>query len=285
MAKVEAEVETGTEEIILEPGTGTEESETLESSQEQGAEAEDEVIVTIGEEAPPPEEETRAPEWVRELRKNHRETVKKLQEAEKRLQALTVETKPAELPKKPTLEDFDFDADRYESALADWFDLKRRHEEEASKAKGAEEAAKADWQSRLESYGKAKGELKFKDFDEAEAEAAEALTVTQQGIIIQGSDNPALVMYALGKNPDQRKKLSAISDPVKFSFAVAKLEAQLKVTNRKAAPPPEKIVNGTGRVSGAIDSTLERLRADAEKTGDYTKVRQYRMAQRNKEKE
>jgi hypothetical protein len=67
---------------------------------------------------------------------------------------------------------------------------------------------------------------------------------------------------------------------VKFAFAVAKLEKDLKVTNRKAAPPPEKIVSGTGRSSGAVDSTLERLRAEAEKTGNMTKVIQYKAQKR-----
>ena len=88
------------------------------------------------------------------------------------------------------------------------------------------------------------------------------------------------MIYALGKNPTKAKELSAINDPVKFAFAVAKLETQLKVTNRKAAPPPESTVRGTGRVSGAVDSTLERLRADAEKTGDYSKVMQYKRQKR-----
>ena len=279
MAKVEtAEVEAGTEEIILDPEAGEGEAGKPPAEPEHvDGEDEGEVIVTIGEEAPPPEDEHRAPEWVRELRRKHRETVKKLESAEKRLETLTAEPKPAALAKKPTLEDFDYDADRFEAALTDWFDAKRRHDEDEAKAKAAEDAAKADWQAKLDNYGKAKAELKFKDFDEAEAEAMEAFSVTQQGIIVQGSDNPALVVYALGKNPEQRKKLMAISDPVKFAFSVAKLEAQLKVTNRKAAlPPPERVVNGTGRVAGAIDSTLERLRADAERTGDYTKVMQYK---------
>lgn len=284
MAKVlEAEVAEVIEEPILEPeavvgDAGDPPAETTEPV----VEGEDEVIVTIGEEAPPPEDEHRAPEWVRELRRKHRETVKELESTKKRLETLTAEPKPAELAKKPTLEDYDYDADRFETALAGWFEAKRKLDEEAAKAKAAEEAQAADWQAKLDSYGKAKDELKFRDFEEAEAEAMEAFNVTQQGIIVHGSDNPALVVYALGKNPEQRKKLMTISDPVKFAFAVAKLEAQLKVTNRKAAPPPEKVVTGTARVAGAIDSTLERLRAEAEKTGDYTKVMQYK---RNKTKE
>jgi hypothetical protein len=56
--------------------------------------------------------------------------------------------------------------------------------------------------------------------------------------MLQGADNPALVVYALGKNPKKAKELSEIKDPVKFAFAVAKLEKELKVTNRRAAPHP-----------------------------------------------
>jgi hypothetical protein len=71
--------------------------------------------------------------------------------------------------------------------------------------------------------------------------------------------------------------LSKIEDPVKFAFAVAKLEKDLKVTNRKAAPAPERMISSTGRVSGAVDSTLERLREEAARTGDMTKVIRYKQ--------
>jgi hypothetical protein len=98
----------------------------------------------------------------------------------------------------------------------------------------------------------------------------------QQGMIVQGADNAALVVYALGKNPKKAKELASITDPVKFAFAVAKLETQLKISNRKAQTSPERKISGTGRPSGAVDSTLDRLRADAEKTGDYSKVFQYK---------
>ena len=70
--------------------------------------------------------------------------------------------------------------------------------------------------------------------------------------------------------------MSEITDPVKFAFAVAKLEKDLKVTNRKSAPPPERVVSGTGRSSGSVDSTLERLREEASRTGNVTKVIQYK---------
>lgn len=241
----------------------------------------DEVIVSIGEEAPPPEENQQAPGWVRELRKQHRDLQRKNRELEAKLQTTQTETKPGALGKKPTLDDYDYDADKFEAALTDWYERKRQADAELDKTRQAEEAQKQSWQDKLNSYSKAKAGLKVRDFEDAEATVSELLSVTQQGVVLQGADNPALVIYALGKNAKKAAEIAKIDDPVKFAFAVAKLEKELKVTNRKAAPAPERTISGTGRVSGAVDSTLERLRADAEKTGDYTKVMQYRKQKRS----
>lgn len=241
----------------------------------------DEVVVSIGEEAPPAEEEQRAPEWVRELRKANREKERRIRELEAKLQTTAqTENKPVALGPKPKLDEFDYDADRFEQALDAWHDRKRQHDLETERVRQAEQQQQQAWQAKLEGYSKAKAELKVRDYEDAEAIAQEVFNVTQQGIVVQGADNPALVIYALGKNPKKAKEISSIKDPVKFAFAVAKLEKELKVTNRKAAPPPERTIQGTGRVSGAVDSTLERLRAEAEKTGNYTKVIQYKAQRR-----
>ena len=241
----------------------------------------DEVIVSIGEEAPPPEEQTHAPEWVRELRKTNRELQRQNRELQGKLQSTAqTETKPVVLGKKPSLEEHDYDADKFEAALADWFERKRQADEAAAKQEAEVMNQQKAWQAKLDGYGKAKAELRVKDFEDAEAVAQELFNITQQGVVLQGADNPALVIYALGKNPKKAKELSDIKDPVKFAFAVAKLEKELKVTNRRAAPPPERIVSGTGRVSGAVDSTLERLREEAARTGNMTKVVQYKAQKR-----
>ena len=241
----------------------------------------DEVIVSIGEEAPPPEEQTHAPEWVRELRKTNRELQRQNRELQGKLQSTAqTETKPVVLGKKPSLEEHDYDADKFEAALADWFERKRQADEANAKQEAEVMNQQKAWQAKLDGYGKAKAELRVKDFEDAEAVAQELFNITQQGVVLQGADNPALVIYALGKNPKKAKELSDIKDPVKFAFAVAKLEKELKVTNRKAAPPPERIVSGTGRVSGAVDSTLERLREEAARTGNMTKVVQYKAQKR-----
>lgn len=241
----------------------------------------DEVIVSIGEEAPPPEEQPVAHSWAAKMRVENRELKRKARELEERLKATTqTETKPVVLGKKPTLEDHDYDADKFEEALANWFDRKRQADEANAKQEAEVMTQQKAWQAKLDSYGKAKAELRVKDFEDAEAVAQELFNVTQQGVVLQGADNPALVIYALGRNPKKAKELSEIKDPVKFAFAVAKLEKELKVTNRRAAPPPERIVSGTGRSSGAVDSTLERLREEAARTGNMTKVVQYKAQKR-----
>lgn len=238
----------------------------------------DEVVVTIGD-TPSPEDEDHesAPEWVRELRKNHRETQKRLREVEAENKKLKgAGEQPVQLGKKPKLEDFEYDTEKFETALEQWHEQKRKADaakaEADKKAKAEEEA----WQKRLDLYGENKSKLKVKDFDDAESVVLEKFSQVQQGIIVQGADNSALVFYAIGKNPSKADELVKITDPVKFAFAVAKLEKDLKVSNRKAPPPEKQVASGTAPKGGAVDSTLERLREQARKTGDFSKVNEYR---------
>jgi len=240
----------------------------------------EEVVVSIGEEAPPPEEHTPAPEWVKELRKANRELHRQNRELQARVQAAPPETKPVVIGNKPKLEDHDYDADKYEEALANWFERKRQADEVNARQEAEVMNQQKAWQAKLDGYGKAKAELRVKDFEDAEELAQQVFSITQQGVLLQGADNPALVVYALGKNPAKAKELAEIKDPVKFAFAVAKLEKDLKVTNRRQAPAPERIVTGTGRSSGAVDSTLERLREEAARTGNMTKVIAYKAQKR-----
>jgi hypothetical protein len=272
----EAELEDEAEEV-----SEDEDSDT-EAETDEAAEDDDFVAVTIGEEAPPPEEDEneRAPEWVRDLRKQYREEKRRNKELQEQLAATTGATKVAELGKKPTLEAADYDTERYEKELAAWYERKRKHDEVEAARRSEADAVEREWKQKLEGYQSAKSTLKVRDYDDAEDVVQDAFTVTQQGMILQGADNPALLVYALGKNPKRAKELASIKDPVKFAFAVARLETQLKVTKRKASSKPEPTISGTGRPSGSVDSTLERLRKDAEKSGDYSKVYAYKQRQK-----
>ena len=253
-------------------------------AEEAAADEPNEVTVTIAGEAEPEPEPERAPDWVRELRRQHRELQRKVREYEAREQTAPAVADVPKLGAKPKLEDHDYDTDRYETALESWYKQKDAVETaKREQQRQAEEQSKA-WQAKLDGYGKAKAELKVRDYDDAEATVQEALNVTQQGVVLQGAENPALVVYALGKNPKKAKELAAITDPVKFAFAIAKLESQLKIQPRKTAPPPERTApTGNAPISAATDNTLERLRAEGMRTGDMTKVIRYKQQLREKQ--
>jgi len=270
------------DEIVEEPEGEPVQDEDPEQQQEEPEEEseDDEVVVTIGEEEAPKAEP--APAWVRDLRKQYREERKRTKELEKKLAEVTKgeETKRAPaLPTKPTLQDADYDTEQYENMLAQWYETKRQYDAEQAAVKQRELDAQQEWQQKLDAYDAAKSDLKVKDFEDAEDAVTEQFNTVQQGMILAGADNPALVVYALGKNPKKAAELSSIQDPVKFAFALAKMETQLKI-GKRSAPPPEKKVTGTGSLAGSTDRTLEKLREDAARTGDYSKVMAYKKQKR-----
>lgn len=273
--------EQSTEEESDEDESESESENESEESEEadEGEESEGELVVTIGDEKP--EEESKpAPKWVKDLRKERRDLKKRIKELESKQQ---VDEKTAiSLPKKPKLEDYDYDAEKFEQELDNWHSKKIEFDKQEADKKAEQDKQAEEWQNTLGSYQEKKDALKVQDFDEAEEFIQETLNTTQQGVLVQGADNSALVVYALGKNPKKAKELASIKDPVKFAFAVAKLEAQLKTSKRTVSTKPEKTVKGTGKSSGSVDSTLERLREEASKTGNFSKLAAYKRKQRNK---
>jgi hypothetical protein len=249
-------------------------------------EVESEIVVSIGNEEPPAEPEIPegAPPWVKETRqiarakeKENRELSRRVKELEQKLQAPAAqgETNTAP-PKKPTLQDVDYDTGAYEARLDDWYKAKAAYDQQANERQRKQDEVKGAWEAKVTGYNTAKAELKARDFDDAEAVIADVLSVTQQGIILDGAEKPALLIYALGKNPKKAAELAAITNPVAFAAAIGRLEASLKVTQRKPSAAPEQIPSGNARKTGAVDNTLERLREEAGKTGDFTKVMAYK---------
>ena len=113
-------------------------------------------------------------------------------------------------------------------------------------------------------------------FEDAEETVKEVLSITQQGIIISGATKPEIVIYALGKNPTKLQEVAAITDPVQFAFAIANLQRDLKMQPKKTPETvPEKRVVGSAP-NNAAEKTLDQLRSEAEKTGDYSKVTAYK---------
>jgi hypothetical protein len=248
-------------------------------------EAENEIVVSIGNEEPEPQPEAaQAPAWVKDLRKRVKEQDKTIKELKRSMQAPAAqgETITAAPPKKPTLADVDYDTGAYEAKMDQWYGAKAEYDRQAAERQRAEQSVKGAWEAKIANYNTAKNDLKARDFEDAEAVIADTLSVTQQGIILDGAEKPALLIYALGKNPKKAAELAAITNPVAFAAAIGRLEASLKVTSRKPSAAPETLVSGNAPKSGAIDNTLDRLRADADRTGDYSKVMAYKRQAKRK---
>lgn len=255
-----------------------------EAGAEEGVDGEDadEVVITIGDKAPPEDEEQHAPAWVREVRKTNRELARENKELKARLSTPTADT-ALQLGAEPSMqdEDIDYDEDKYKAKYRNWLETKRQIDAKTAKAQEDQAAQAQAWQAKLDGYAKGKADLRVPDFDDAEGVVQEKLSVTQQGIVLQAAENSAMFVCAVGKSQEHLVKLAAITDPVKFAWEAGKLEGSMKQQTRpKSPPPPARLAQGSAKISGTNDSTLEGLRAAAAKSGDYSKVLAYRNQKR-----
>lgn len=245
---------------------------------------EEELIVTIGEETPPQEEtdEKRAPEWVRNLRTKAREQERELRELRK-LRDGVEQQKQTQLGPKPTLEACDYDAELFERRLDAWKERKAVADRQAAEAKEAEAKRQQYFNSKFEAYSTRKAEVigKIKDFADVEETVLHTLDDTQRGVVLAHAKDPALLLYAIGKDEKRLQELAKLSDPVEFIFAVARMETQMKTQSRKPASAPETRITGSAPSPGS-ETQLNKLRAAAEKTGDYTKVIAYKKQLKDK---
>lgn len=291
MAPAEAEGSTGGgavgEAADGAPGTTTEAAAGEAGEGGEGTDDDGELVVSIGDE--PTESDDidpdgkPAPSWLKDLRKANQEKARenrRLKEQIEQLKRTATPAAPVTLGEKPTLESCDYDATKLATELDAWYARKSEVDAQQAEVEKKVKAEAEQWQTTLAAYGNAAKTLKVPDFADAEDTVKDTLSVTQQGIIVHGADNPALVVYALGKNPKKAAELAAIADPVKFAFEVAKLEAKLKVKTTRTAPAPETRVRSTVPGASSVDNQLEKLREEAAKTGDMSKVLQYKRRQR-----
>ncbi len=195
----------------------------LSENEENKPSEKDEIEVTLGEEEIVETPET--PEWIKRTRQSNRDLKKQNLNLKKQLQDHQAEKAPAELGPKPTIESCDFKTDEFEQKLDEWH--VKNQEQKSQRA-----TEDASWNAQLAGYEEQKAALspRVANFDEAEAVARDYLTPFQQGVLIKAAENPALITYFLGKNPEELERVSKIKDYFKFAAEVSKLEAKLKTT-------------------------------------------------------
>jgi hypothetical protein len=244
--------------------------------------AEDGVSISLGEQAATDEEDEEAAKpWVKELRKSHREMARAMREKDAeiaRLKGSGGQASEIVVGAEPTFESCDYDPDKFRDELKAWNGRKAQADQVQRERDTAQAAERSKWQTRVTAVQAEATKLKVADYDDAVEVLEAVFSPVQIGIVLGGPEDPktsAALRYALGKNPKMAKELASISDPVRFAIAIGKLETKLKVTPRKSAPAPERMARSSVAGAAAVDNTLAKLQADADKTGNRTKVAAY----------
>ena len=254
---LELEDELDTEEVE------GEDQDTDDEASSDDDEDGDETVIGFGDEededeaAPASESDSSV---IRELRKANREAQRRIAELERGTAPPKVELGP-----KPTLESCEYDEEAFEAELTAWHARKAEVDAQQREAQAATERQREEWQGRVEAYQTAKTALGVDDYDDAEAEVFSALSQETSALLVR-IGNPALV-YALRKSPSKLEQLSKLN-LADAAVQLGEWKAGLKVTKRKA-PAPDRPVNG--KAGTPASGKLEKLLAQARKTGDYSK--------------
>jgi hypothetical protein len=265
-------IEEPAEEVIEEVAADVEAEDATETEEEVG-----DNIVTFGDDkAPEDDDDVPAPEWVRDLRKQNRKQAREIADLKK----AKADVKPSSLSAKPTLEGAAYDEEKFATQLGDWYVEKRAHDDAATAKETEAEEQQQAWQSRLGEYNEAKSSFDSDTIEDAEAVARETLSETQQGVLIEAlGKSAAPLLVGLAANEKRLKALAGIKNPIRFAAEAARLESIMKTTTRRPKTTPEKrVVGGASAQLGG--KTLEKLEAEAERTGNRTKVQAYRRQQR-----
>lgn len=264
--------------------------ETAEAKPEGDAKKEPEhyEIFLDGEEdaAPPAPKDSAA--WAR-MRKAEQEAKAEAARLKRELEAAKASTTTgaaSDPGPEPTIESCDYDEALLKARLREYDRNVAQHE--AEKAKAAERATQQhrEAQGRVDAYNVARVEAlaKYPGYEAAETTVGSALTADRLDVLVRNAGNLTRVVYALGQRPELLEKFARETDRDRLVAELVKLEVSMKERKKGTqAPPPERSPRGAG-APGADNSTLERLRAKAEKTGDYTEVNAWKRKQREPRK-
>lgn len=233
---------------------------------------EEETVISFGDDAPPTDDSPNDSALIKKLRQEIRERDKRLAEV----------AKPAppkiEVGERPTLEACEWDEDRLADELLEWTDRKRQAETQQSEAEKAQQEAAERSAKVMAAYAERRAEVT--DIDEAEASVAADFGDEFSKALAYASEDPAFIK-ALHLFPGKRAKLAKLrNDPLKAIFEAGKLAAGVKVTKRRKAPDPDQVERGSGGAPKSTDKVIEKLEKEADRTGDRTKLIEYRKSLR-----
>lgn len=231
----------------------------------------EETVVTFGDEELPQAAPAET-DLIKHLRNELRQRDKALAEVRRHVPV----EQTIEVGEEPSLDTCDYDEDKFRAEYRAWIDRGNRAEKQKAEREKAQAKQSEEWQGELQRYERDKVALALPDADSIEETITGALDPMQQSVLVMAADRPAVVSAALAKHPAKLAELAKISNPVKLAAAIVKLEGALKVTKIRKAPAPDVVERGSAGIAAGLDKQLERLEKEAAKTGDRTKLIDYK---------
>lgn len=269
--KAEDVLELDDNQVVDEPEVDEAEAEETDE-QPSEAEPEETYYGFEGDEgaAPVPESDNSV---IRELRERNRELTARLKASEARSQPEQIE-----VGEKPTLESCDYDEERYEAELDAFKDRKAKAERLEKDREAEQEKQATQWREVQAAYDADKAGLNIPDFESAEAEVAAVLPESHRALLLKSGKGAALVA-ALSQSPKTLEDLSKL-DPADAAMMIGELRSKVQMKTR-ARPNVDRPVRGNASAASA-DKELERLEKEAERTGDRTKLINWKRDQKRK---
>lgn len=134
--------------------------------------------------------------------------------------------------------------------------------------KQKEQELQAAYQERLSKYQQRVKALKVPGYQEAEQAVLEEIPIETQNAILFESEKPEIVVLALGRNAELRKQLAEATNPVAIGRLLERIESKARIMPKaKTTAATTPTVKGS---NGAVINNLDKLKAKARETGDWT---------------
>lgn len=238
------------------------------------AEDDGETVIAFSDEVEGGEQET---PLIKKLREQLRETQRQLRS---RATPAVQDADPEPVvPPLKRIEDFDYDSDRHAEYLAQRDDAIESRATWRTRQSERDAARKREADQQNRQIEQQRNALGVSDYDARAETVRSVLSDAQIAVLLNGAENPAQLIYALGRSQAKLDTLAGEENLARFAVKLGNLEKDVKVQKRKAPPPETQVRGATASIaSGGDDKELARLEKLAERTGDRSPVIAYRRS-------
>ncbi|MFW5393816.1 scaffolding protein [Yersinia sp. 2544 StPb PI] len=219
----------------------------------------------------PTSNEDKDPALVKHLRSTIKEKDKELKEL-RRHTPTPQQAAPLQAPRMPQLSDdgIDYDEAVFQQKMQEWSTESARFQSSQAEQQRQQQQLQQRHQQKLQQYQERSKALKVPNYQQAEKAVLDDVPEQIQVAILHYAEKPELIVLALGRNAELRKQMADATDPVEVGRLIGIIESKAKTMPKaKSNPATTPAVKGG---NGAALNSLDKLRAKAQETGDYSAV-------------